>query len=154
MRFFVEVSRPDRATVNRVAARLPSRIAFQPMRTTIEDWSYLRNVSFRFQSSFRFHASRKIIRAWRGDDDPLPGKRRQLQFATVKPTRYPRRSHVRSPERTPATVSAHAIAVRGTQGPNSPRTEFSPLSTARSPRRLLAALPRTGSRRIARPATK
>lgn len=37
-------------------------------------------------------------------------------------------SRERSPEgRTPATVSAHAITARGTQGPNSPRTEFSPL---------------------------
>lgn len=70
----------------------------------------------------------------------------------MKQRRVSASSHVRSPERTLATVSAHAIALRGTQGPNSSRME-----SPRRGRRLLAGatLPRTDSRRrIARSATK
>lgn len=66
---------------------------------------------FPTRSSFRFRTSRKIIRATKGDREvgrPFSGKRRQLY--SQPSVSVSASSHVRSPERTPTTVFAHAIA--------------------------------------------
>lgn len=140
------------ATGNRIAARLSSGMAFQSTRTKRLGIEAIFPTCNRLtQSSFRSHESRKII-SLDGEIGPvLREEAATIAIASVSALSIP---HVRSTWKDPGYCFRARNRLRSARRALIPRVWNS--LRFDGPRRLLAgaALPRTGSRRIARPATK